>query len=276
MKSWEWYTDVPVKVLFFHCLLSARHNPKRWRGIDLSQGQFPTGVSLLSEETGLTVSQVRTALKKLAMTNELTVQSTSQGTVITVNNYSTYHDDGEEEPQTDRKRIANGSQTDRKPIANQSQLYIRDIKDIKDIKNIKKKGVKKKKGEEKDLIFPDCVDEDLVKKYIQHRKDIKKIMSHHAKELFLLKVAKFHDKGQDVKTLIERAIIAGWSDIYEDKGNGNGKDYPGSKRIPVKKAGTKSEGKREFIPGLETTITVIDKKGNDQRGQENSIEVVKH
>ena len=113
LEQWEWYTDVPVKTLFVHCLIKARHNEKRWRGLSLKQGQFPTGLSLLAKQTGLSVSQVRTALEKLVLTNEVTRVSTSYGTVITVNNYSTYHDGKGESGKQDDKQIANESQTNR-------------------------------------------------------------------------------------------------------------------------------------------------------------------
>jgi DNA-binding transcriptional regulator YhcF (GntR family) len=90
LLNWEWYTDIPIKVLFFHCLLKARFSPTRWKGIVLEAGQFPTGLSILAKETGLTVKQIRRALEKLEKTGELGTQRANKGTIITITNYSTY------------------------------------------------------------------------------------------------------------------------------------------------------------------------------------------
>ena len=61
--NWEWYDNIPTKVLFMHCLLKANHKSNNWRGIDIKRGQFITSIQRLSDETGLTTKQIRTALK---------------------------------------------------------------------------------------------------------------------------------------------------------------------------------------------------------------------
>ena len=264
--KWEWYTDVNVFKLFLHCLILANHAPKGWRGTMIETGQFISSLDHLAKGAGLSVREVRTALGKLERTNEVTRKATNSFSMITINNYSTYHEKGNQSDKLSDKRETNERQTSDKRATT-----------TKKTKNTKKtKKEKKKEGENVELIYPDCIERALIDKYFQNRIDIKKEMTHNAKELFLKKVQKFHDKGQDIKTLIEKAIIAGWSDIYEANDYGKRKDYPGSKQIPVKKAGTKSERKREFVPGLKTTITIIDKKGKHQRGQENGFEVIKH
>ena len=146
---------------------------------------------------------------------------------------------------TPQKPVSNGITTCRNPVhtgittSRNPQSKVKQTK----VKQTKVKQTKlKKKGDkpEKELIFPGCVDQDLIEKYFHNRLNLKKGMTHNAKELFLKKVQKFHDKGQDVKDLIEKAIIAGWSDIYEAKGESGGKNYRTSKRIPVEKVRSKS------------------------------------
>jgi hypothetical protein len=199
-------------------------------GIPIVRGQFISSVGKLAKETGLTVKQIRLALKKLEKTNEVTVKATNRFSMITVNEYSTYHVNEKEEGKVKGKQKANEGQTEGKQRAT--------TKNVKNVKNVKK--VKKEKEPETDLIYPDCVERALIDKYIDNRVIIKKKMTHYAKELFLLKIKKFHDKGEDVKTLIEKAIIGGWSDIYESKGASNGKNFKGRKQESIKKAGTKS------------------------------------
>lgn len=72
IMKWEWYKDVPTKVLFLHLLLNANYEEKKWRGLIIKRGQLVTSLNHLSEETGLTKQQVRTALCKLEATQEIT------------------------------------------------------------------------------------------------------------------------------------------------------------------------------------------------------------
>lgn len=90
MLEWEWYDDHNTKILFLHLLLTANHTDKKWRGIHIKRGQVLTGLYSLSENTGLSVQQIRTALDKLISTNEITSKSTNQYRIIEVNNYDKY------------------------------------------------------------------------------------------------------------------------------------------------------------------------------------------
>ena len=84
---WEWYSDLPVRVLFLHCLLKVNHKAKKWMGRTIQSGQFATSLNHLSKETALSQQQCRTALLKLKSTGELTIRATSRYSIITVNNW---------------------------------------------------------------------------------------------------------------------------------------------------------------------------------------------
>lgn len=88
--EWEWYTDVNTKVLFFHILLKANWKNGRFQGLDIPRGSFVTSYQSLADETGLTVMNVRTAIKHLKLTQEITVNQHSKFSVITVKNYDAY------------------------------------------------------------------------------------------------------------------------------------------------------------------------------------------
>ena len=88
--EWEWYDDSNTKCLFLHCLLRANHADTEWRGHKIKRGQFLTSVDTLARETGLSVSKIRTSLKKLVSTNELASKSQARSTVITVVAYDTH------------------------------------------------------------------------------------------------------------------------------------------------------------------------------------------
>lgn len=99
LTEWEWYTDINVKVLFIHLLLKANHKDKTWRGIEIKRGSFLTSREVLAFETGLSEMQVRTALKKLKNTNEIEIKTTSQYSIITVNNYELYQNNNQQNNQ---------------------------------------------------------------------------------------------------------------------------------------------------------------------------------
>ena len=90
--DWEWYGDTNTVRLFLHCLLKANWKDSRFQGIDIPRGSFVTGLPTLSEETGLSIQQIRTCIKHLVLTGELTDRSYSKFRVITVKNYNLYQD----------------------------------------------------------------------------------------------------------------------------------------------------------------------------------------
>ena len=90
MLSWEWYTDVNTKTLFLHCLLKANWKDGSWHGYTYKRGQFITSLTTLARETGLTVKQVRTALKHLERTGEVASWHDSKIRIITVISYDSF------------------------------------------------------------------------------------------------------------------------------------------------------------------------------------------
>ena len=102
--EWEWYTDTKTKTLFIHCLLKANHTNKTWRGQEIKRGQFITSLQNLALETGLSVKEVRTCLKKLEKTGELGKQSTKLNTLITVTCYDKYQTKNKQEAKQGQSR----------------------------------------------------------------------------------------------------------------------------------------------------------------------------
>jgi hypothetical protein len=88
--EWEWYSDNNAFRVFLHLMLKANHKEKRFKGIELQKGCVVTSRDILAIETGLSVRQVRTALDKLKSTNELTIKTNTQGTIIQIVNYDKY------------------------------------------------------------------------------------------------------------------------------------------------------------------------------------------
>lgn len=111
ITEWEWYTDIPVRILFEHCLFKANYEKKKWQGVVIEQGSFITSYENLAFETGLTIRQVRTALNKLKTTGEVTHKTTSRYSMITVNNWERYQaNDTQNDNQMTSKRQTNDKQ----------------------------------------------------------------------------------------------------------------------------------------------------------------------
>lgn len=92
--DWEWYTDINTKVLFLHILLKANWKPSRFQGTEVPRGSLVTSQQNMATETGLTIKNVRTALKHLENTGEVAVSRHPKFSVITVKNYNQYQSSG--------------------------------------------------------------------------------------------------------------------------------------------------------------------------------------
>lgn len=95
--TWEWYSNINVRMLFIHLLLKANHAPNRWRGIEIQAGQLVTSLSRLEQETGLSQKTIRNALRKLEKMGELVTQKGRAYTIITICNYESYQGDTTDE-----------------------------------------------------------------------------------------------------------------------------------------------------------------------------------
>lgn len=90
MLDWEWYDDANTMRLFIHCLMKANWKEGSWHGISYKPGQFITSIQSLSDETGLSIQQVRTALSHMISTGEITSYQQGRSRIITVNNWDAY------------------------------------------------------------------------------------------------------------------------------------------------------------------------------------------
>lgn len=134
MLNWRWYTDANTFRLFTHLLLKANFEPSEWLDRQIGVGQCVVGFPTLAESTGLTVSQLRTAMKKLKLTGEITVEVTSRFSVITLCNYERYQGVNSDDDRQDSSR-------DDSLVAGESQSN-RNIKEYKETKKEKKRYIK--------------------------------------------------------------------------------------------------------------------------------------
>ena len=88
--DWEWYNDHEVFRLFMFMLLSANHADGKYKGVLVPRGSLITERIALSEKTGLSQQQIRTAINKLKSTGEITSKNTNKYSIISITNWDEY------------------------------------------------------------------------------------------------------------------------------------------------------------------------------------------
>lgn len=159
--KWEWFTDVNTCHFMVYCLLRANKQAVTWRGQKIKRGQFISSLNNMSNETGLTISQIRTCINKLSKTGEIANETSNQNSIITVKNYNEYQGINKRIARILAKEIANENrQYNRvlpKPIAND---LARDLatnnniyKDTNNIYNISLSNKEKITKDEREILI---------------------------------------------------------------------------------------------------------------------------
>jgi len=175
--DWEWFTDTTTFRVFLQLLLKANHKEKKYRGMVLKVGTIITSRDILAFETSLSVQQVRTALDKLKSTNEITIKTSSQGTIIEVVNYAKY-------------QIVTNEVTNKQPTSNQQ---------------VTTNNNDKKEKNEKEVILDS---------WIEYRKSAKKTLTQQSIKSILVKMENYTN--EQCKFVINKSIEQGWQGLFWD------------------------------------------------------------
>lgn len=191
ITEWEWYTETNTFVLFIHLLLTCNFKKTKWRGIELAEGESIKGLETLSEETGLSVQNIRTAIKNLLLTGELTERQHGKHRILTVKNYKTYQLANRES-----NNLPTGSQQD----ANKEVTADKEGKKVK-----KEKNIKYFENGKLNSAFID---------FVENRKQAKKSMTPIAISRAVAKLSKY-PVAEATRALTE-SIIGNWSGLFPD------------------------------------------------------------
>ena len=126
MIEWGWYSDPNTKALFLHLLLVATFKDGEYMGHKLKPGDAVVGFKSLSETLGMSVQEVRTAMKHLESTGEITRKSTNRFSIVTIANWELY--------QLEDEQPTNNQQTTNKQLTN-NQQHLKNVKNVKNIYN---------------------------------------------------------------------------------------------------------------------------------------------
>lgn len=240
LLDWEWASCPETMALWIHILLRANYEDKRWQGITIPRGSFVTSVDNLASKTGLSAQQVRTSLKRLISTNEITSKSTNRFTIITVCKYDSYQLNEEsinkQNNEPNNNQATNEQQTDNKQITTTADIKITRYKesissDIDEKVSELESTAKKVTCRKRDALDTSFVDEELrpiFLRFLEMRKKIGKPLKtpKGIKDRYnnLIKLS-----GGDTALAIaiaEQTLSHEWQDFYELKNNRpNGIEY---------------------------------------------------
>jgi len=128
IRNWQWYRDSNTLHVFMDLLLEANYEDSKVGLQEIKRGQILTSLKRISENTGLSFQNIRTALSKLEKSGEINKQTTNKYTIISINKYNDY--------QETNKQLTNNQQTTNN---------IKEYKEEKEYINIKEKIYKKEK-----------------------------------------------------------------------------------------------------------------------------------
>ena len=211
MIEWGWYSDCVVKDVFIHILMVATFKPTKYLGHDLKPGQAVIGRKKLAKELGFTEQQVRTALKKLESTGEISLFSTNKFTIATVENWDFYQGCDEE----DNQQSTNNQPTNNQQITN-NQPHLKNVKKDKNVKNVKKD------------IYIGVPDElkTAFMEFAEMRKMIKKpITTVNTVTRILNRLNQFGHSTEEKIAILNQSTDNCWQDVYQLKKKGTGNPY---------------------------------------------------
>lgn len=124
--GWQWFKDGPTLQVFLYLLCNANHKPGyNLHGVVLQPGQLITGRKVMATACGLSEQQIRTIIKRLKTTNELTTVSTNQFTVVTLTNWAKYQSKGNK---------PTNKTTNQHPNEQPTSNHIQELKEYKEVK----------------------------------------------------------------------------------------------------------------------------------------------
>lgn len=132
LLQWEWFQKAEMVQLFIYLLLKASCTDKQWQGMTVKRGQLVTSNATMRQDLRLSEQQIRTCIKRLISTGEITYKSTNRYVVITICNYDKYQEIGNPINEQNNVQTNNQSTNEQRAINEQSTTS-------KEVKNIRSK-----------------------------------------------------------------------------------------------------------------------------------------
>lgn len=111
-QKWGWYNDPATKSVFLHLLLKANWQDGEYHGHKVGKGEVVFGRKKFAKDLGLSEQQVRTAIKHLHESGEIsTTKTTNRFTIIKVEKWALYQGNNEASNQQTNQQATNKQPT---------------------------------------------------------------------------------------------------------------------------------------------------------------------
>ena len=139
LLQWEWFDKAEMVQLFMYLLLKANSEDRQWQGMLVKRGQLVTSNANMRRDLKLSEQRIRTCIKRLISTGEITYEATNRNVVITICNYGKYQ--GNKVPTNEP---SNEKSTNEQRTNNEQSTTTKELKN-----NIKENPLSKDKGQKK-------------------------------------------------------------------------------------------------------------------------------
>ncbi|HYD33015.1 MAG TPA: hypothetical protein VEA39_00470 [Methylophilaceae bacterium] len=193
--------------LFMYILLNATHKNRKVGTptgvIELKRGQFISGRIELAARLKQTEQQIRTSLNRLVELEILTIESTNRFSVYTIENYSKYQDEVEQDNQQNSQQTTNKQPADNQQITTKQELKHLSIEEEKPM------------SAKKTFALPEWINKQHWD--IWHSKGKRKSASAEQKQLAIEKLTRWREQGLDYAKALEDAAEGGWQGLHEPR-----------------------------------------------------------
>lgn len=213
-----WLNSTPEQKCLIPVLISlANHTEKEWEFdgalINIERGQFITSLDKLAKKCGkgVSIQNVRTALKRFEKLGFLTSKPTNKCRLITICNYSKYQDSKPKPNKQSNKQLTSNQQA-----ANKQLTTTNNVNNINNYKNIDIENL------------PDEISRETACELIDYRIKIKKTFTQESFVRFVnkaIKAAELDDVFLTANEIITEVIDNGWqgfnASYFQNKNSGN-------------------------------------------------------
>lgn len=228
--QWGWYKDTNTFRVFIHLLLNANWHDGEYMGHKILRGQCVFGLKKISEDLGISVRNVRTALNHLKSTNEVTIKTTNKFSIATIVKYNDYQlqpsiNDNQNDKQSDIQPTNNRQTTDNIQKGNKEINILNNIPPYnppKEPTTVNQFIKSLDRSEKFKSAFMD---------FAEMRRTIKHPMTVRAAQMILNKLDKLSCNEQEQIDILNQSIEHSWQGVFalKDKQNKSIPDYSGSK-----------------------------------------------
>lgn len=160
ITEWEWYQDKNTLLVFLHLLLVANYSPKKWMGTIIEKGETTRSLPTLAQEMQMSIQEIRTTIKKLKSTGEITERKHGKFRLLKIKKYEKYQSEYSSSTGTSTVNQQENQQT------SNSQSTVN-----KNVKNVKNERIKRESVSKTKLPTPLGIEE-KTKMFIESVKDL--------------------------------------------------------------------------------------------------------